>query len=106
MVDRVPAKTYLVECYWPGINREKVADTERRLGAGVSSLRSEGRDITYLGSILVPSDESLFCLFDGQEADVRAVTALAGAPFGRVLESLRSGPASMTTTGSRKESEG
>ena len=106
MVDRAPARTYLVECYWPGIDREKVDDTEGRLRDLVSSLRSEGRDIAYLGSILVPCDESLFCLFEGQEADVRTVTTRAGAPFGRVLESLRSGSAGLTTTGSRKESEG
>lgn len=70
----------------------------------MSSLRSEGRNITYLGSILVPADESLFCLFDGQEPDVRSVTDLAGVPFGRVLESLRSSSAGLTTTGSRRES--
>jgi len=98
VVDPASRRSYLVECYWPGISRENVADTERRLRARVSVLRSEGRDVCYLGSILVPADESLFCLFDGEEADVRAVTELAGVPFGRVLESLRTGPAAMTTT--------
>ena len=41
------------------------------------------------GSILVPADETVFCLFDGVEADVRAVSEEAGMPFERVLESLR-----------------
>jgi hypothetical protein len=99
------AKTYLVECYWPGVNGEKVAATERRLCARVSSLRSEGRDVAYLGSILVPADESLFCLFDGEEPDIRSATDLAGVPFGRVLESLRSGSVGGSTTGSGRDWE-
>jgi hypothetical protein len=37
----------------------------------------------------VPADETVFCLFDGDEADVRAVSEQAGIPFARVLESLR-----------------
>jgi hypothetical protein len=37
----------------------------------------------------VPADETVFCLFDGAEADVRAVSEQAGVPFERVLESLR-----------------
>jgi hypothetical protein len=93
VADRGWTKSYLVECYWPGSSNEKVADTEKRLRAEVSSLRSQGRDVAFLGSIFVPADESLFCMFDGVEADVRTASELAGVPFGRVLESLRSGRA-------------
>ena len=57
------AKSYLVECYSP--------------------------DLWCRGSILVPADETVFCLFDGVEADVRAVSEEAGMPFERILESLR-----------------
>jgi len=39
----------------------------------------------------VPADETVFCFFDGQEADVRAVSEKAGVPFERILESLRIG---------------
>jgi hypothetical protein len=40
-------------------------------------------------SILVPLDETVFCLLDGREADVRAVSEEAGVPFERILESLQ-----------------
>ena len=45
--------------------------------------------MSFVGSILVLDDETVFSLFDGKEADVRAVTEQAGVPFERVLESLR-----------------
>ncbi|HEY8869334.1 MAG TPA: hypothetical protein VIM30_08070 [Candidatus Limnocylindrales bacterium] len=35
------------------------------------------------------ADETVFCLFEGAEADVRAASEEAGIPFERVLESVR-----------------
>lgn len=88
--DRAPTGC-LVECFWPGVNRDSLADTERHLDAAAASLRQHGRDISFVGSILVAADESVFFLFDGIEADVRAVSSRAGIPLGRVLEATRSG---------------
>jgi hypothetical protein len=34
-------------------------------------------------------DETVFCLFEGAEEDVRSVSEQAGVPFERVLASLR-----------------
>jgi hypothetical protein len=82
---------YLVECYWPGVNAEKVVAAVERAEQAAGELRSQGRSLHVLGSILVPADETVFCLFDGQEADVRAVSERAGVPFERILESLRIG---------------
>ena len=59
--------------------------------AATSALQRRGRDIHFVGSILVLADESVFCVFDGVEADVRAVSEDAGIPFGRVLETVRRG---------------
>jgi hypothetical protein len=42
-----------------------------------------------VGTIFVPAAETVFCLFDGLEADVRTVSSQAGVPFERALESLR-----------------
>jgi hypothetical protein len=81
--------SYLVECYWPGINAETHAGAASRARAAVSELGREGRHLRFVGSILVPLDETVFCLFDGSEADVRAASERAGVPFERVLESLR-----------------
>jgi hypothetical protein len=89
----VPSKdtpeSYLVECYWPGVDEEKLAATLKRLRSAASALRRRGGDVTFLGSILVPADETVFALFDGFEADVRAANERAGVPFDRVLESRR-----------------
>jgi len=82
---------YLVECYWPGVSAEKLAAAVERAEQAADELRSQGRSLRFLGSILVPADEIVFCLFDGEEADVRAVSEKAGVPFERILESLRIG---------------
>lgn len=81
--------SYLVECYWPGVTVEKLAATAKRVRAAASALRRRGGDVIFVGSVFVPADESVFCLFDGVEADVRTVSERAGLPFERVLESLR-----------------
>jgi hypothetical protein len=82
---------YLVECYWPGVSADKVAAAVERAEQAAGELRSQGRPVHVLGSILVLADETVFCLFDGQEADVRAVSEKAGVPFERILDSLRIG---------------
>ena len=83
--------TYLVECFWPGISPATLAETETRLAAAAATQRRRGGCVRYLGSIFVPADESVFCLFDGLETDVRTVSERAGIPFGRVLEAVRGG---------------
>jgi hypothetical protein len=60
-----------------------------RARAAAAELRRDGRELRFLGSILVPTDETVFWLFDGLEADVRTVSEQVGVPFERVLESLR-----------------
>jgi hypothetical protein len=82
---------YLAECYWPGVSAEKLAVAVERAEQAADELRGHGRSLHFLGSILVPADEVVFCLFDGEEADVRAVSEKAGGPFERILESLRMG---------------
>jgi hypothetical protein len=83
------AKSYLVECYWPGINDATVAAAAQRALRAALELRRQGHEIRFLGAILVPDDETVFCLFDGHKADVVAASQLAAVPFERVLESRR-----------------
>jgi hypothetical protein len=43
-------------------------------------------DVSYRGSLYVPTDESCFCRFTAADAeDVRRVNELAGVPFARVV---------------------
>lgn len=82
-------RSYLVECYWPGVSEASLATAARRVRLAAAELRRHGHDVAFLSSILVPADETVFCLFEGCETDVRAVSEQAGMPFERVLESLR-----------------
>ncbi len=71
--------TYLVERYLPGRDRVWLEQALARLpGADV--------DVSYLGSLYVPSDESCFCRFSAPGAEnVRRVNELSGVPFARVV---------------------
>jgi hypothetical protein len=83
-----PASSYIVECYWPGVSSETLTSAARRAREAASELRRQGGDVDFVGSILVPADETVFWLFEGREADVRAASERAGVPFERILESL------------------
>ena len=73
-------RSYLVECYWPGVSEEVLLEAARRTRDATSELRRQGRDIDFLASILVPEDETVFSLFLGSEADVRIASIQAGLP--------------------------
>jgi hypothetical protein len=89
MPDSDATRSYLVECYWPGVSEQKLALSVERARAAARELRRRGRQVEFVGTILVPADETVFCLFEGAEQDVRSVSSQAGVPFERVLESLR-----------------
>ena len=84
---------YVVECYWPGVTEEVLAETLARTRAAALQLRHEGRSVELRGTILLRNDETVFCLFDGDERDVRAAGELGGMPLERVLESVWLEPA-------------
>ena len=89
MSGSVGSSSYLVECYWPGVDEAKLSEAVQRAKAVLSMRGRAGRRVEFVGAILVPADETVFCLFDGAEEDVRSVTEQAGVPFERVLASLR-----------------
>jgi hypothetical protein len=43
-------------------------------------------ELRFLGSLLIPADETVFSLFQGTEADVRAIAQEADIPLERVVE--------------------
>lgn len=85
--------SFVAECYWPCVTEAALAETLERAEAASFELRRRGRNVALRGAILLASDETVFCLFDGQEADVRAASELAGIPFERILKTrwLRTG---------------
>ena len=75
--------TYLVECYWPGVD-------ELRLGQVIDRLtdppRGRSGDVGWVSSILIPDDEIVLCLATGRSADeIRATAQRAGLPAERVV---------------------
>jgi hypothetical protein len=82
-------RSYLVECYWPGVSEETVAALSDHVRSVSAEFRRDGIAVDLVESILVPGDETVFCIFTGDEEHVRAVSARAGVPLERVVESLR-----------------
>ena len=73
----------VAECLLPGLSRATAEALGHRVRQELSSL--PGRRVSFLGALLMPEDEVLLCLFDGPEAEVRAVSERAGLPFERIL---------------------
>lgn len=102
-----PPISYVAECYWPGVTEAALAEALERAEEASSELRRRGRNVALQGAILLASDETVFCLFHGQEADVRAASELAGVPFERILQTrwlqpdARAAPGVMTEGGSQ-----
>jgi uncharacterized protein DUF4242 len=70
---------YLVERYLPGRDRAWLESALARLPRG-------RREVNYLGSTYLPSDESCLCRFEADSADeVRDANEVAGVPFARIV---------------------
>jgi hypothetical protein len=101
--DETP-RTYVVECYWPAVTEQQHAAAATRARSAAGEARAEGRELEFLGSILIPVEETVFCLFTGYEDDVRAASVRAQLPFERVLESVPSNLAPPLVGNGRRES--
>ena len=93
-------KGYVVECFWPGVSEDKLDSVVRRAAAVADELRLDGGKVEFRGTILMLGDETVFHLFEGVEADVRAVSERAGVRYERVLESVLIGEPRIAEGGS------
>jgi hypothetical protein len=76
---------YIAECFWAGVREDDL----ERLDHRVHRLLATRQKVTYLGSMLVPEDEVVFCFFDGPSAEaVRTLAERAEVPFQRVVRSM------------------
>jgi hypothetical protein len=81
--------SYVAECFWPNLRQDVVDEAAERVreSAGLT-----GVELT--GTILMPDDEVVFFLFDGNSAEaVREACERAQLPYERVVQSVS------TTTG-------
>jgi hypothetical protein len=73
---------HLAECLVPRMTTafaELLGDQVR------TELARSHSPVSFLGSLLIPEDEVLLCLFSGPLTQVRALSERAGLPFERVL---------------------
>jgi hypothetical protein len=83
--------TFMAECFWPGVTRQKLAAAGERLEAA-SRIGGRACPSRYLGSILVSTDEIALVLLES--GSLEAATALArqaAIPSERILQVDRLG---------------
>jgi hypothetical protein len=72
----------VAECLLPGLTLAAAGAMTQRVR---EELARSADPVSFLGSLLMPGDEVLLCLFAGPAAEVRAVSERAGLPFERIL---------------------
>jgi hypothetical protein len=82
--------TYLVECFWPGVDDDAVYALNVRAASAARRLAAAGHAVRFVGSILLPEDEVVLCEFEGTEPLVRRASEAAAIPFARIVKSARS----------------
>jgi hypothetical protein len=76
----------IAECLLPGMTRSSAEALGHRVAGELAVRPSPG--VAFLGSLLMPEDEVLLCVFRGSQAAVRAVSEQAGLPFERIVGCL------------------
>jgi hypothetical protein len=81
--------TYLVERFLPGVPGDELGRIGERSRRACRRLAAEGVHIRYLGSTLVPRDESCFCLFEASSrAEVERANQEGGLSYVRISEAV------------------
>lgn len=77
---------YLAERFWPVGDHAEVEAAAGRQRSAASASSAAGNAVWYVGSLLVPSDEVVFCLFRAETtAAVVAVNERADVALDRVV---------------------
>jgi hypothetical protein len=78
-------ETFLVEHYRPGLSADELGAWAARMRDAAGEMEREGKAVRYLRATIVPTDESLLCIFEAaSEQLVRETYARAGLPFERI----------------------
>jgi hypothetical protein len=96
------SKTWVVECYVPGVDDAAVRDAAERTAAQIRRLGPDHAGIEYLGALLMAVDEVVLHAFHARDAEIVSRAAIAaGLPFERVIESVEVLPAPLIKPGAR-----
>jgi hypothetical protein len=87
------SKTFVVECYVPGVDDAAVRRAADRAGAAVRGFReatgTADSELDYLGALLMAVDEVVLHAFRATDPElVRRISAAAGLSFARIVESV------------------
>ena len=101
------SKTYVVECYVPGVDDLAVQRAADATAGQVRRLVPPAADVEYLGALLMAIDEVVLHAFRAADPDVvRRVSTAAGLRFDRIVESVEVLPASLIRPRGRRSPRG
>ena len=85
-------KTFLVEHYRPGLTADELGAWAARVRHAAGEMESEAKAVRYLRATIVPTDESLLCVFEAaSEQLVHEAYERAGIPFERITAVIPDG---------------
>lgn len=85
-MDQPRPRQYLVEHYVPGLGPTDLQAMSGGLTRAAAAVAASGDRVRYLGSTLVPVEDSCFSWFEGPSEDaVRRVLDAVPIPYARVL---------------------
>jgi hypothetical protein len=84
------ARSFIAECFWPGVTEAEVGALDARALASAGELTEADEPVRYLGSILMREDEVVLCQFEGAADAVRRAAEQAEIPFERIVETAHS----------------
>ncbi len=104
---RVEAQqSYLVEHYRPGLTVDELRQWAELVRDTAAQMEGEGRPLRYVGSAIVPGDESLLCVLEAASEElIREVYARAGIPFERLSPVIPEGGRGWAASTAPKEEE-
>ncbi len=77
---------FLVERYDPGLTIARLKADEPEVRRAARTLTRAGHPVRYLGSTLIPAEETAFYLFEAEDTQwVEEATRRARVPFDRVV---------------------
>ena len=81
--------SYVVEAYVSSLEGGRLDDTAERAREAAAALAAEGRQIRFVRSTFLPTDEVGFFVFEAEIADVvRELAARAGITYERIVEAV------------------